>query len=95
MTAVAPTPSVSDVGLADIGILPLIPTRAMEERQYARNEEEDGIHDPEGERRLLHRALLVSREVQPIDRCGSQLAETDRVRRSSGDVAAVLVCDVA
>ncbi|KAK0102639.1 hypothetical protein ONS95_006243 [Cadophora gregata] len=97
MAAMAPTTSMPHMRLADIRLLPppRISIRTMEEGQNTRNKKENGIHNPKGKARLLHRALLIGAEIETPHSRGAKIAKRDGVWRTRGHVRAVLVGDVA
>jgi len=77
-------------------LLPAItPSTRVKQRKQPRNKKENNIHYPKRKRRLQHIALFISREVETVDRCRSEDAETDLVGGAGGYGGAVLMGDAA
>lgn len=74
--------------------LPLIGS-AVDEQHEEGEEEEDAVHDAEGEAGLEQRAVLVDVDVEAIERHAADLAQRDIQARGLGDGAAALVGDEA
>lgn len=66
----------------------------MDESKNTRNEKEDAVHDSKRKGSLQHRALLVRRKVQGVDRYTTK-SKANGVRRALCDRGAVLVGDAA
>ena len=97
MAAMAPAPPVPMarvMRLLDHDPIPLVPA-PDQQRQQTGDEEEDAVHDAEGEAGLEHGARLGRADVQAVDGRAAQRAEGDGVRRAGGHVRAVGVRDEA